>query len=115
MKQFDNTLSKLIKQYVVAKQRAEDLKRREYALENQFIHDKGIKNKNGQTPKYIYCIDDPSIFYKLNNECARILNSHCLIFQRQKVDKQWKDAENNILLHVLSTIEDTEERKLLMR
>ena len=61
--------------YILAKANLEVLEAQEKEVERNYIAENGIRNLDGATPEYIYCIDDETVFDKANLECSRINES----------------------------------------
>lgn len=66
------TTNAIQERYMVAKALAKTLEAEHDALDHKYILENGIVNPDGSVPEYIWCIDDPELFEKVNAEQSEL-------------------------------------------
>lgn len=95
-------MNKQQKNYLIAKANFEAFKSQENELEQKYILDKKVVNKDGSIPKRIYCIDDEHIFDKANIDfCSQNEEFHA---KMHKANDTLKKAENELVKFALDVI-----------
>lgn len=107
-------MNKVQKNYMVAKATLQTYEGMMADIEKKYIAENGIKNKNGETPARVYCIDDDDVFNKANEETGKIIQESGLEEKINSANKNLKTAEDNMIKFALS-IAPTKIRKTLER
>lgn len=96
--------SKAQETYMLAKANLEVLEAQEKEIDHNYIIENKIKNPDGSTPKYIYCIDDETVFDKANAECSKITEDSGLWAEILEARELLKEAENLLITWGLSRV-----------
>lgn len=106
-------MNKVQREYLEAKVQLEMLLEEQCRIEQQYIMEHGIRNKNGSIPRASWEIDDDAIADKAMDECARIEQESGLWAQIVEARKVMRAAEDALVTFGLGFIPDDEDRRAL--
>jgi hypothetical protein len=107
-------MNKQQKNYALAKSMLETLEAKDAEIEQIYIKEHGIKNKDGSTPTRIFMIDDEATFDKANSEVGKLIEDSGLWAKILKARDDLKVAEDELIKYGLS-ITPKHEREVLTK
>lgn len=96
------TTNKYQEIYMVAKAAVETMEEMQKEIERKYIREHNIKDADGSTPKFIWCLDDIDIFEKANEECCKIIVDMGLEDDLNEARNTLKKAEDELINYGLS-------------
>lgn len=95
-------MNKVQRNYMMAKAELQTYKEIAIEIEKKYIAENGIRNENGEIPARVYCIDNETVFDKVNEETAKIIQESGLENKINYARNNLKTAEENLLKFALS-------------
>lgn len=108
------TTDKFQDAYMIAKAYLETLEAQEREADHRYIIDHGIKNSDGSTPEYIYCIEDEGTFDRANIDQAAIIEKSGLWNEILAARAGLEIAEEKLIRYGLSIV-PRHEREVLTK